>query len=262
MERTHKLRADLAWVPSHARRRSRVIRGATWAALGAGTVGSIALAPIMAPILWKGFVVGGAGALAIADRAARAALRTQLAKMTRGELPLAELDQREEGELVVVRGTVEAHEDDTLRGVLVDAAGVYRRLIFRARGTWVHEAAVDFTLVDEQGARIRIEAAGARWMTPQRELVEYPGVRFTGEAVSSKVRQLAVGKETIEAIERVITVGAHVQIVGYKTTTADATGKLARLPATGREYREAPQRATLRSGTELPLLISRSDEPL
>jgi hypothetical protein len=29
-----------------------------------------------------------------------------------------------------------------------------------------------------------------------------------------------------------------------------------------REYREAPQRATLRSGTELPLVISRSDEPL
>jgi hypothetical protein len=251
MERTHRLRADLAWVPRHARRTSRLIRGATWAAVGAGAVGSIALAPIAAPILWKGFVLGGAGAIAIADRAARASLRTQIAKMTRGELALAELDQREEGELVVVRGTVEA--DEVVDGVLVDAEGVYRRMIFRARGTWVHEAAVDFTLVDERGARIRIEAGGARWMTPHKELVEYPGARFA--EASSKVQQLVAGKDTIEAIERVLPVGAQVQIVGYKTTTADATG-------VAREYREAPQRATLRSGTELPLVISRSDEPL
>ncbi|MDQ3341089.1 MAG: hypothetical protein M4D80_38520 [Myxococcota bacterium] len=253
MERTHRLRADLAWVPSHARRTSRLIRGATWAAVGAGAVGSIALAPIAAPILWKGFVLGGAGAIAIADRAARASLRAQLAKMTRGELALAELDQREEGELVVVRGTVEA--DEALRGVLIDAEGVYRRMIFRARGTWVHEAAVDFTLVDARGARIRIEAGGARWMTPHKELVEYPSSRFAGAELSSKVKQLAAGKDSIEAIERVLPVGAAVQIVGYKTTSADATG-------VAREYREAPQRATLRSGTELPLVISRSDEPL
>ncbi|MBA3503682.1 MAG: hypothetical protein H0T65_25185, partial [Deltaproteobacteria bacterium] len=168
-------------------------------------------------------------------------------------LALAELDQREEGELVVVRGTVEA--DEALRGVLIDAEGVYRRMIFRARGTWVHEAAVDFTLVDARGARIRIEAGGARWMTPHKELVEYPSSRFAGAELSSKVKQLAAGKDSIEAIERVLPVGAAVQIVGYKTTSADATG-------VAREYREAPQRATLRSGTELPLVISRSDEPL
>ena len=255
MVRTHPLRKDLSWVPSHARRKSRMIRGATWAAIGAGTVGSLALAPFVAPILWKGFVLGGAGAIAIADRAARSSLRTQLAKMTRGELALAELDQREEGELVVVRGTIEADEDAALRGILIDATGVYRRMIFRARGTWVHEAAVDFTLVDDRGARIRIEAAGARWMTPQRELVSYPARRFANEQFSTKVRELTTGKDTVEAIERVLTVGAHVQIVGYKTTSADATG-------TARDYREAPQRATLRSGTELPLVIARSDEPL
>ena len=250
MERTHSLRTDLAWMPRRALRTSRLIRGVAWTAIGATVVGSMAIAPVMA-VMWKGLLVGGAGAAAIADRAARAAMRNQVAKMTRGELALAELDAREEGELVVVRGTIEAEE--TLRGLLIDAAGVYRRLVFAARGTWVHEAAVDFTLVDEHGARIRVEAAGARWMTPRRELVTYPGARFRGEDMPAKVRQRAEGKDTVEAIERVLTVGTQVQLVGYKTTSADATG-------TARDYRSPPQRATLQSGADLPLVISRLDE--
>jgi hypothetical protein len=255
MERTHTLRSDLAWLPRHARYASQLIRGVTWTAIGAGAIGSVMLSPLVAPWLWKGFVVGGAGAVAVADRAARALTQRQLARMARGELALADLDARDEGELVVVRGTIEIDEDEALRGILVDASGVYRRLTFRARGTWIHEAAVDFTLVDDSGARIRIEAAGARWLTPQRELVTYPGERFTHAGVSAKVRGLAAGRSSIEAIERVLPAGAQVQVVGYKTTTADATG-------TVRDYRQAPQRATLRSGAELPLVIVRSDEPL
>jgi len=69
----------------------------------------------------------------------------------------------------------------------------------------------------------------------------------------AKVRQLAEGKDTVEAIERVLTVGTQVQLVGYKTTSADATG-------TARDYRSPPQRATLQSGADLPLVISRLDE--
>lgn len=250
MERTHALRADLDWMPRGARRTSRLIRGATWTAIGATVVGSIAITPVAA-VMWKGLVVGGAGAIAIADRAARAAVRRQVGKLTRGELALAELDAREEGELVVVRGTIDA--EDTLRGLLIDATGVYRRLVFAARGTWVHEAAIDFTLVDDRGDRIRVEAAGARWMTPRRELVTYPGARFAGDAVPAKVKRLAAGKDTVEAIERVLAVGTPVQVVGYKTTTADATGA-------ARDYRLPPQRATLQSGPDLPLLISLLDE--
>lgn len=254
MSRLHKRRADLAWVPRHVRRTSRAIRGATYAVVGATAAGSIAMAPFLAGLLWKGVVVGGAGAIAVADRAARASLRKQLARMARGELALAELDARAEGDLVCVRGTIEVTDADaTLQGLLVDATGVYRRMIFRARGSWVHEAAVDFTLVDEQGTRIRVEAAGARWLTPDRELVTYPGSRFMHEDISPRLRELAAGKESIEAIERVLTVGAQVQIVGYKTTSADPTGAM-------RDYRLPPQRATLRSGTELPLVISRTDE--
>ena len=251
MERTHKLRHDLKWLPAGARRTGTLIRGGTIAAIGAGAAGAIVLNPFAAGLVWKGLVIGGAGAIAVADRAARGVLRSQLAKMTRGELQLAELDAREEGELVVVRGTIEA--DDVLHGTLIETEGVYRRMIFKARGTWVHEAACDFTLVDDKGARIRVEAAGARWMTPPRELVEYPSMRFTASEVSSKVRQLAAGKDMIEAIERVLDVGAQVQVVGYKTTSADASG-------VATDYRAAPQRATLRSGDALPLVISRVDE--
>lgn len=253
MARTHRLRDDLAWLPREARRTSRLIRGGTWAAVAAGAVGAIATTPLVAAVLWKLAVVGGAGTVALGEKAARGALRRQLARMAAGELALAELDARPEGELVLVRGTIEVEPDAALRGMLIDAVGVYRRAIFQARGTWVHEAAVDFTLVDEHGSRIRIEAAGARWLTPQRELVMYPGARFLGDDAPAKVRELAAGRETVEAIERVLPVGAQVQIVGYKTTTADATG-------TARDYRMPPQRATLQSGPALPLVIVRTDE--
>jgi len=253
MVRTHRLRQDLAWVPRDARRTSHLIRGGTWAAVLGGAVGAITLTPLAAALLWKLAVIGGAGTVALGERAARIALRRQLGRMAAGERALADLDTRSEGELVLARGTIEVEREDALRGLLIDATGVYRRVVFKARGTWVHEAAVDFTLVDERGARIRIEAAGARWLTPERELVTYPGERFVRDDATAKVRQLAAGRQTVEAIERVLPIGAHVQIVGYKTTTADVTGA-------ARDYRLPPQRATLQSGPELPLVIVRTDE--
>ena len=252
MERTHKLRADFDWAPRHVRRTKMLIRGSTWAALGAGIVGTTIVMP-GAAVLWKFYALGTAGAIAASERAAHTAMQKQLAKMTRGEIALRELNDSEEDTLVVVRGTIEA--DDTLHGLLIDTDGVYRRMIFKARGTWVHEAAVDFTLVDDNGDRIRVQAAGARWMTPRRELVTYPGARFSKQQVSAKVQQLAAKQDTIEAIERVLTVGTKVQVVGYKTTTPDAGGVV-------RDYRHPPERATLRSGPDLPLVISRLDEAM
>jgi hypothetical protein len=252
MERTHKLRADFDWAPSHVRRTKSLIRGSTWAALTAGIVGTAVVMP-GAAVLWKFYALGAAGAIAASERAAHSAMRKQLAKMTRGELALRELDASEEDTLVVVRGTIEA--EDTLHGLLINTDGVYRRMIFKARGTWVHEAAVDFTLVDEKGDRIRVQAGGARWMTPRRELVTYPGARFSAQQVSAKVQQLAANKDTVDAIERVLPVGTQVQVVGYKTTTPDAGGVI-------RDYRSPPERATLRSGPDLPLVISRVDEAM
>src|SRR5690606_26879201 len=156
----------------------------------------LAVTPL-AVVLWKGFLLGGAGAAFVGERAGRAMLRRQLVRMTRGELALADVDARPEGELVVVRGTIASLSNDgraalpegvrssieaetTLRGLLVDAPGVYRRLIISAHGTWVHEAAVDFTLVDERGDRIVIQAAGARWLVPPRERITYPAARLGG----------------------------------------------------------------------------------
>ena len=90
-------------------------------------------------------------------------------------------------------------------------------------------------------------------MTPSRELVTYPGIRFTGDSVPSRVQRVTAGKAEVEAIERVLPVGTLVQVVGYKTTSAATDGVV-------RDYRLPPQRATLRSGPEIPLVISRVDE--
>ncbi|MDB4962175.1 MAG: hypothetical protein JWP01_2174 [Myxococcales bacterium] len=242
MERTHRLREDQAWLPPSVRRTRWLVSGAVWGAGGAAIVGAAVAAPVTL-VLWKGFLAGGAGALVAADRAGRAMLRRQILKMARGEIALADLSGRAEGELVVVRGTIEAAE--LVRGVLLDAEGVYRRMTF---GGWVHEAAVNFTLIDERGERILIEAAGARWMTQRREHVKYPGTRFDQPHVSPKVQALVAGKASVEAFEQVLAPGSKVQIVGYKTSSADVSGD-----ASG--YRLPPQRATLRSGDDLPLVI-------
>lgn len=246
VQRTHRLRADLAWVPGPARRASRLARGLVWAGTGAAIAGTVALAP-WTVVMWKAFLLGGAGAVAAGDGAGKAVLRRQLQRLSRGELPLAELDARPEGELVVVRGTIEAAAP--LHGTLVETPGVYRRLVLAARGTWVHEAAVDFALVDAHGTRILVQAAGARWLVPGREMVEYPAGRFREAGLPPLLAARVAARETVEAYERVLPVGAAVQLVGYKTASPDATG-------TVRDYRLPPERATLCSGPDLPLVIT------
>jgi len=250
MERMHPLRADRAWLPKRVRRSTRLVTGTVWAGTGAAIAGILGVTPL-AIVMWKGLLLGGAGAALVGERAGRAMLRRQLARMTRGELALADVDARPEGDLVVVRGTIEA--EATLRGLLVDAPGVYRRLTVSAHGTWIHEAAVDFTLVDDQGDRIMIQAAGARWLVPPRERITYPAARLGGDHVPHRLRMLAATRTEIEASERVLEVGTAVQIVGYKTTSADISGDVV-------GYRLPPQRATLCSGPELPLVITRLED--
>jgi hypothetical protein len=250
MERTHRLSADRDWLPKRVRRSARLVSGAVWAGTGAAIVGVVALVPA-AVVLWKGFLLGGAGAAFAGDRAGRSMMRRQISRMARGELALAEVDARPEGELVVVRGTIEAEEP--LRGVLVDVEGVYRRLTVAAGTTWIHEAAVDFTLVDERGDRLRIQAAGARWLVPPRELLTYPAARLTGADVPRRVREIVGARTEVAAAERVLAVGTAVQIVGYKTRSADISGGVV-------DYRLPPQRATLCSGPELPLVITRLED--
>lgn len=247
MQRTHRLREDRAWLPRSVRSARLAVSGAIWAAAGAAIVGTAALGGPAAFAMWKGLVIGGAAAAAAGDRAGNAMLHRQLKRMTRGELQLAELSARAEGELVVVRGKVAC--ESPLTGVLVDVEGVYRRMIFEPAGKWVHEAAIDFTLIDDKGAHIIIQSAGARWIVPPRELVTYPGARFSSDRAPREVSQLAGTRPTIEAYERVLAIGTEVQVVGYKTASADVSGEVA-------GYRMPPQRATLRSGEDLPLVIT------
>lgn len=247
MQRTHRLREDRAWLPRTVRSARMAVSGTIWAAAGAAIVGTAALGGPAAFAMWKGFVLGGAAAAAAGERAGNAVLHRQLRRMTHGELQLAELSARTEGELVVVRGKVAC--ESPLTGVLIDAEGVYRRMVFEPNGKWVHEAAVDFTLIDDKGAHIIIQSAGARWMVPQRELVTYPGARFSSDRAPREVSRLVGARATIEAYEQVLAVGTEVQVVGYKTASADVSGEVV-------DYRMPPQRATLRSGDDLPLVIT------
>ena len=233
-------------MPRGVRRTGQLVTGAVWAGAGAAILGAVVAAPVTL-VLWKGLALGGAGLTVVGKRAGDAALRRQIRRMTAGEIELADLSARSEGELVVVRGTISVEEP--LRGVLVDAEGVYRRMTFAANGTWVHEAATDFSLIDEHGHRIRIHAAGARWLVPPRELVTYPASRFLRDEVPTRVRDRVAGAQEIEALEQVLTADTAVQIVGYKTASADLTGDVV-------DYRLPPQRATLRSGPDLPLVIT------
>jgi hypothetical protein len=248
VERTHRLKEDLDWLPASVRRTRKVVTGTVWGALSAGIFTVFAISPAVVAVLWKGIAAGAAGAAVAGERIGQTMLRRKLRKIASGEIELASLEERKEGELVVVEGIIEA--EATIKGVLTDAQGVYRRMIFDPKGAkYVYEAAVDFALVDDAGNRILIEAGGARWMTPMRELVTYPRARFEQPDTPAAVTALLRAKSQIEAIEDVLAAGTRVQVVGYKTASADVTGRVV-------DYRLPPQRATLRSGPALPLVIT------
>lgn len=176
-----------------------------------------------------------------------------LPRLAGREIALADVSAREEGALVTVHGVIEAQEP--LRGVLVEADGVYRRLVFDLGvfgGRWVHEAATDFALVGARGERVLVRGGGARWLVLPREPLDYPAVRFDRDGVAADVRERvrASGRATIDAFEQVLEPGTRVQVVGYKTTSPDASGEVT-------DYRSPPMRATLRSGQERPLVITR-----
>ena len=247
VQRTHRLRDDRTWMPASVRRSRSLVAGTLWAGTSVALVASAVFAPATL-LLWKAIAIGAAGIAVAGERAGKAVLQRKITRLSRGEIDLAAVHGRAEGDLVVVTGVIEA--EAPLRGVLIDATGVYRRLVLAARGKWVHEAAIDFSLIDDAGHRILIQAAGARWIIADRELVRYPAHKFVdAERVPERIRALAAGHDAIDASERVLPVGARVQIVGYKTASPDATGEAT-------DYRTAPTRATLTSGPELPLVIT------
>lgn len=248
VQRTHLLRRDRDWLPASVRRSGQVVAGSVWGGAGLALVGLVIANPL-AVVLWKTLALGGVGIAVVGERAGWFVFRRKLARLTRGEVPLDELKRRTEGELVCVRGRIDASA--VVTGILHGTPGVYRRMVFQARGLWVHEAAVDFALVDDAGHRILVQAAGARWMCASRDRMLYPVARLLAEAVPGEVRERVTEAKVpaVDASERVLEVGALVQIVGYKTAAPDPEGEVT-------DYRSPPLRAVLASGDDLPLVIT------
>lgn len=250
MQRTHLLAEDLDWMPRELKLGRWSVTGASWAgsvaAAGALTVASAGMLVHLAAL------TGAAGVYA-GGRLGRAFMLRRLERLARGRLDLVRVGQLEEGELAHVAGKVAAAE--TVSGVLHGVRGVYRRLVFRWRGRrYVHEAAVDFDVVDASGARVKIEVDDARLLlSTRKDTASYPPSLFAGPDLPPSLRavlgdDLRTGGRAVEAVEFVLQPGTAVQVVGYKTETVD--------PTLGtRVGHDVPMRSALRSG-RVPLLIT------
>jgi hypothetical protein len=187
------------------------------------------------------------------DRTEPQRLSFQLGKRIADEpLPLSELRDRADGTRVHVRGRVQAAA--VLEGVLSGTRGVFRRLIFERRGRWVHQAAVDFDLVDEQGECIHVETAGGGLLAPTWEAMPYPPAVWTGSRISPSladvVRKLQFDRcAEVPAVEFVLRDGDLVDVVGAKSRVVDPSGDPFR-------YREPPMRAAIRSTSSCPLIVA------
>lgn len=262
IERTHPYSEDLDWLPA----RLGALRAIRWVFGGAVLVGFMAIA-----IAAHGKGVGGmayaigmaaTGAWYAGDRAARAIVRRRLDRLARGLDDLRRLSREEDGAAVHVRGRVRAQA--TLPG-LVDPTqqAVFRRFLFRPseQVRVVHEAAVDFALVDESGERITVLVEGARLLAPDPSLVQLPiemlevlaalplpkGARSMVDAMRKR-RDKGKKVQALRGGEILLRDGDEVLVVGCKTRVVDQTVAVLE--------RETPMRATLRSGREMPLLIS------
>jgi len=258
MERTHPLGQDLDWLP-------RELKIGRWSVTGASWAGSVAAAGALtiasAGLLVHVAAVTGAAGLYAGGRLGRAFMLRRLDRLARGRLDLIHVGELEEGQLAHVAGRVVA--TDTVAGVLHGVRGVYRRLVFHWHGRrYVHEAAVDFDVVDAAGTRVKVEVDDARLLIPARkETASYPEALFARAELPASLRE-AFGRDppsprtnrTVEAVEHVLQPGTAVQILGYKTDAVD--------PAMGARVGHAlPMRTALRSG-RVPLLITPSAGPV
>jgi hypothetical protein len=213
----------------------------------------------------KGLFVGG---IYIGDRTARSIMRRRLAKLARGQVELSHLQHQADGDLVHVRGRVRARQH--LTGVLdASAQAVYRRVLMQfGEVRVVHEAAVDFEMVDDRGESIIVETEGARIVAPELKLRQLPYLapetdRMLALPLPDKTRpwqalrakKLARGKNPpmANAAEYLLREGDEVEVVGFKNRTVDVTVE-------SRLARDTPLRATLRAGRELPLILSPADD--
>ena len=263
LDRTHRARHDLDWLPPSFKVIRWSVAGTLWGAM-AGLLGSaLVFAKPGFFVYGKGLAVLFAGGYYAGDRAAKAVLRGRLAKLAHGRLDLNKLANATDGELVHVRGRIKA--ENTFPAVMSEDRVVYRRVVFAIGGErWVHEAAEDFRLVDGSGENAMVQVAGAHLIAPE------PKRRKIEGELSKTIIDLTLGPELrgrddlklkqsyagygrnrgqIAAGELVLRDGDEVELVGYKTRSVDVTVQ-------ERLARETPLRATLRSGKDLPLLVA------
>ncbi len=249
VDRVHLLKDDLDWAPSAILRLHKVI-------VGALVVGATVPAFLkFGPMVW--FVPGIVApfAMRVGNRGARALVRRRLNRFARGDVDLSRLKNEIDGELLHVRGTVEASE--TLTGLVEPGPVVYRRVqVSLGRLQVVHEAAVDFALTDDTGQRVKVLTAGSRLLCPmsKRYLIEGDAEqRVLAEVRRTHIDKLLrnSGVERFETMgdEFVLRPGDAVDVVGYKTRVVDRDLQ-------ERLARDDPFRAALQSGRKLPLLIA------
>lgn len=272
--RTHDASHDLDWLPP----RLRLLRAIRWLAGGGVIAGFIALAVLThgsGSIGGMAYFIGLLAAAAFygGDQIARGIIRRRLDRLARGLGDLRLLGREADGELVHVRGRVRAlktldgfldgdRPGDRRGGAAGPRRGVFRRMVVVHQGArMVHEAAVDFQVIDDSGERVTVLVEGARLLAPEPRLRPLPAEDLTRLAaldLPSRFARLVAdlrdrhrrGKRitTPRAGELLLVDGDPVALVGYKTRLVD--------PSIATLERETPMRPTLRSGREMPLLIA------
>ena len=263
IHRVHLARRDLDWLPPSLKAVHWTVAGAIWTSLAGATIATLALAKIHFYIYGKGIAMIAAGGYYAGDKAARFVLKKRLSRLASGAVDLGRLASREDGEIIHTRGRVRA--ETTIPALLSDEPCVYRRVTFTINETrLVHEAAVNFTLVDTAGEFIRVEVEGGRLVGRDRKafpIDEQCVERLAALSLPAGVvghlfdrrKRLGKGKRTppLKAAEWLLRDGDEVELVGLKARIVDPT-------VHSRMERDTPMRATLRSSSELPLLIART----
>lgn len=264
LTRTYLEKRELDWVPRELRRIRWLAVPAGIAPVGAAAGGILATMPLPAALVLLAsagvyMALGGVGVSYLTDRQVlRRVLRNRVRRLAGGELDLRTLRASKDGELVHVRGTIDAGE--TVSSVLDPArAGVYRRIRQNVDGTRVlHEDARDFSLVDDQGERIRVEIAESRLVSSGPDLPWRDVDRATYLALLDRVSPSVVPmhKVLVQSRTKMLHVGeilvpdgATIDVIGWKSRVPDFTIQ-------ERLARETPMRTILRGGGTLPLLVS------
>ncbi|MBI2892726.1 MAG: hypothetical protein HYY06_04190 [Deltaproteobacteria bacterium] len=264
VDRTYRERDELDWLPWSMRSLRWTVPGSILTGLPAAVgAGAYLAVPELAVAVLAGFMstyVSVIVGFVAGPKLARRMMVRRLSKLARGQLDLSALRRRSDGQLIHVRGRVEA--DRTIPGILTGEPAVFRRARFALDTDYFfHEAGTHFTLVDPAGERLPVQVHDARIVTP-----ELLWTRIDRDSWVSLVERIpeSLGPELEARAERAIATrggfeflgneilvrdGDLVDVVGYKSQVADFT-------IAERMHREMPMRPVLRSGRALPLVIS------